>query len=498
MGLLDFFQRKPPLPDAPEALRERLFELAARGDATALANLCRARRDVILRHFPEWKIIPEPMRNDRVAVERYAGRLFTVAAAFQKELGDDQLVRVLQSAPEDSPLAKWDPALARARGLMEQARYDEARDLLNDLLIDVRDLVSFGAMSHHGLTHGLLGHCLFSSGHVGDAKAHFERALALCAEQGDREGVRAYVGSLYEVHRYLGEPAAAADYGLRYARILREQGEGAEAQSWEDQARLVAAGEPLNRVVAVVGDHRFELDQVPTAPRETTMHFHFVRNRPSLRLAEQLIEEGGRLGGAGDYYGALDAFRRAAKVDPFDPQPRYQQAVTLMHLDRAAEAAEAYAVTDALAPGWFNCRAEGWLAAQVAAGAVPQAIFLLLRLEDVSPESVTLEDRLKYADKALDNLPRLAPLHLFHGRTLEAMQRPADAATAYHAGLDCVEVDDDTRSRLLLHLYMLADKGAESRRFLAEAAALHATGNLMAVSMATIALRASDEARRDG
>jgi hypothetical protein len=48
---------------------------------------------------------------------------------------------------------------------------------------------------------------------MGDAEgavAPFARALALCEEHGDGEGVRSYLGNLYEVHRYRGDAAAAA------------------------------------------------------------------------------------------------------------------------------------------------------------------------------------------------------------------------------------------------------------------------------------------------
>ena len=43
-----------------------------------------------------------------------------------------------------------------------------------------------------------------------DGKRHFQIALDLCGKQGDAEGETAYLGNLYEIHRYLGQTVEAA------------------------------------------------------------------------------------------------------------------------------------------------------------------------------------------------------------------------------------------------------------------------------------------------
>jgi len=80
------------------------------------------------------------------------------------------------------------------------------------------------------------------------------------------------------------------------------------------------------------------------------------------------MQRGTQLGQQAKFEEALDVFRQAAMADPYDPNPHYQAAVTMMHLERAAEAVEAYDTTERLAPGWFNSRAERWVAAEIAAG----------------------------------------------------------------------------------------------------------------------------------
>ena len=495
MGLLDRFRRKKDEPQLdPERLRDLLFDAAGRGEQARVVELCRAHREAILRHIRAWQKVPEHLRGDAAAVQRWGHGLISVAMAFDRELGDPSVVRLFQPPDEQNPLVKWDQKLASAKGLMDAHRYAEAKDLLNDLLIDVRGLVSLGSVSYHGLTHGHLGSCCFSSGDVAGARSHFERALALCEKQKDWEGVAVYLGLLYDVHRYQGEPAAAAASARRKAEIHRAQGQAGEqaedAADWERRAALAEAGEPLNRVVVRIDGREYELDDVPAGLESVEVQFGFVRNRPSLELCTALTREGSALGAEGKFYEAADAFRRAAKVDPVDPQPRYEEGNTLMYLERPAEAAECFAATDQLAPGWYNCRGDRWLAEQIAAGAVPHEMFVLLRAEDMSPESAPFEERLTLADEAVRRYPRLAPLHLFRGRTLEALGREREAADAFRAGLDS-DPEPDVRTRLCLALHAVEPSRDRQNRLLEQAAALAASGNLMAASMAAVVLKAN-------
>jgi hypothetical protein len=75
--------------------------------------------------------------------------------------------------------------------------------------------------------------------------------------------VVAYLGNLYEAHRYQGQAALAAADAGRLADALDQQGRADEARCCRRLAEIVRAGEPLNRVVAVVEGRRYELDEVP-------------------------------------------------------------------------------------------------------------------------------------------------------------------------------------------------------------------------------------------
>jgi tetratricopeptide (TPR) repeat protein len=489
MGLLDWFRRGGGgAPEEPEALREALFEAAARGDGKRFEGLCRARREVIAANFPAWHTVPEPIRGDRQAVQRYVEGLMAVGRAFEHFFGDGSLMAKLIGPREDNPVTRWQDGLARAQALMEGLQFAEAKEVLTDLLIDIRDLQAFGPVCLPAMTHGVLGHCLFGMGDVDGARTHYERALQLCEAYGDDEGVRVYLGSLHEVHRYLGRWAEAAAYGERFALALRGAGREDEAAEWERRAARVRAGEPLNRVVAVMGAARYEIDEVPALPPNCKVQGVFVRNRPSLKLCEGLTAEGGRLGGAAKFYEALESFRAAARVDPYDPQPRYEGGITLMHLGQFAEAAGEFAATDELAPGWYRCRTERWLAEEIAAGRVESSVFLVLRLEDFDPASMPAAERLGIVEQALARSPEVAPLHLLRAQILLAEGREGDSAAACRAGLKCAR-EDDVRTRLLVQLHLVESSKEERGRLLREAVGLRDTGNLLAASLAAIVLK---------
>jgi tetratricopeptide (TPR) repeat protein len=370
VGLFDFlFGSHPPVFFDPDELRRRLIDTAWSGDPQHLEELCKANRAAILEHFASWQTVPPELRGDAEGTRRYVEGLIQVAELFAQRLGRPQLLQGLLGDAESNPLARWQGQLDQARQLMAQLRYLEARQLLTDLLIDVRGLEGSGVERYLPTTLGLLAECCYQGREAEKGVPHLEQALALCRQSGDADGVIAYLGNLYEVHRYLGRPEPAAEYAERLAAALGTRHHPAAAR-WRRQAALVRTGEPLNRVVALVGEERFELDELRLAEGQR-VQFVFERNRLTLRPATEHARRGDELGQAGRYHEALAAFDEAAAADPFDPHARYLRAFTLLHLERYAEAVDGYQETERLAPGWFHCRADLWLAEQLAGRTTP-------------------------------------------------------------------------------------------------------------------------------
>jgi uncharacterized protein (TIGR03435 family) len=132
------------------------------------------------------------------------------------------------------------------------------------------------------------------------------------------------------------------------------------------------------------------------------VRFQFERNRISLGGVTTLVEEGSRLGSAGENQRALAAFQAAALLDPHDPQPPYLAGLALLELGRYADAVASYDTTDRLAPGWFHCRADRWMAAELAAGRVSPETFRAVRaLEDgnAPPDEMQLMMRALLAER---------------------------------------------------------------------------------------------------
>jgi tetratricopeptide (TPR) repeat protein len=486
MGLFDFLRRGRRGPESvsdPEQLWNLLAQATLSGNSAELERLCRSHRALIAQHFPAWQRVPEPLRNDRPALERHMHTLVSVAEVFAGPLGDPSLLQRLMGPAESNPLMQWEEKLQQARHQMTELHYDEAARLLCDLLIDVRGLQGSGVDHYLPITLGHLGECYFQHGDASRAVSHFDQALRLCEQSGDAAGVTVYLGNLYEVYRYLGQPGPAADHAERLAVALEAQGQVREAARYRRQATIVRAGEPLNRIVAVVDEQQYELDELPQIG-DGRVQFVFQRNRPNLRPAQVLTERGEQLGSAGSLDEALATFRSAAQADRHDPQPHYEAGLTLLSLQRYTEAVEEYEATEERAPGWFHCRADLGLARQLALGHAGHETFLAVRaLED---GNLPPQERARLAEKAIAAGASVALLYLLHGKALAALGRGAEAEAAFRHGLTLAD-EPDVKTRLLVELGVLIEVPAERNTLLREARDLK--GNLVAAAMAHVALR---------
>jgi tetratricopeptide (TPR) repeat protein len=469
-----------PDPDSlsPDELRQRLFEAA--GDADRLEELCARHRNAILAHFHSWRKLPQGVREVPPLAERYVAGMVAVARVFAERMGRPELMNLLTGPPESNPLLRWQHDLAEAQRRMEGLQYAEATALLTECLERGRGMQGSGVAAYLPVTLGMLGQCQFQMGEADRAVAPTEKALELCLEAGDGEGERAYLSNLYEIHRYRGDAEAASRCAGSLADALQRQGDVAEAMRYRKQAALVRAGEPLNRVVCEVDGRRMELDE-GVAARPKHARFLFERDRLALRPAEEWTRRGQEAGAAGRHEEALEHFRRAAAADRFDPHSRYQSGLALLHLRRYADAVAAYEQTEALAPGWFHCRSDLWLARQLASGRFNHPVLLLYHvLEDGSRPP---QEKLRLAEEALGRAPDLAFLHEARGKTLVALGRRDEAAAAFRRGLECVE-EPDLRTRLLMDLAAVLPPGGERSQLLREAVALK--GNLVAAAMAAL------------
>jgi tetratricopeptide (TPR) repeat protein len=466
-------------PPEPEDLRQQLFTAPS---PAALLRLCRRHADLIRRHFPAWRTVPVQVRENPAQAQQYMDGMVAVAQTFANSLGDPSLLQMLFGPPGTNPMERWQQRLQEARKLMSDLRYRDAVALLTDLLIDVRGLKGSGVDAFLPVTLGELGECYFQLAEAGRAVASTEQALEIARRIGDEEGINAYLGNLYEEYRYLEQAESAARCAGQLAEQHERLGQPDEARRYRNQAARVRAGEPRNRVVVEIDGRRLELEEV-LGGIEGRVRFLFERNKLTLRPAEVLAGRGEKEGSHGRYEQALDFFREATRADPCAPQPHHEAGVTLLHLDRAVEAVEEYERTEELAPGWFHCRSECWLARQIVLGRYPHESFLLLRA--VEDGGLASRARLSLLERGLAQAPDLALLHHLQGKVLAESRRPADAITAYRRALEYA-AEEDVHTRILVDLAGLLDPGDERRRLLEEAVSRN--GNLVAAATARIML----------
>jgi tetratricopeptide (TPR) repeat protein len=483
MGWFDSLFGRKEKPSSPEEVRRLLFDAAARGDDAALAKLAETHEPTVLEHFGVWKKVPEGVRRDPTAVQAYAQGLIRIAQHFAAARGRPELFAALAGPTADNPIVRWEKALAAAGEQMEAGDYAGAAGRLRAALDGAKGLSGSAVDSYLPVTLGQLGTCLFHTGDAEGAVAPMERALALCEAQQDDDGTRAYLGNLHEIHRYRGDAEAAANCLDRLADHHERLGDGALARRDRAQAKIVRAGEPLCRVVAEIDGRQMELADMPSSPGR--VRFIFARNRITLRPSAAATEAAVELGKAGDLDAALQGFQRAAELDRFDPWPSYHAGMTLLYLRRYREAAASFARTEELAPGFYHCRSDRWLAEQLAEGAVDHALFETVRaLVDgaLPPEEAVAEARRALGAK------EMGLLHLTAGDTLARLDRDAEAEAEYRRGLAIAE-EPDVKTRLLAALGGRVADPLEKARLLQEAIDLR--GNLVSAAMATAMLRAT-------
>ena len=472
-----FFDRFPIGGD--NDLFARLDALIADGDAAEIEALCRSQRAQIAAGFATWKTVPPEVRADPAATQRYANTVIAVAQLFAGALADPSLMAMLVGAPKDNPIVRWQAAIEQARAAMVERAHDEARTILEAALEQHAGLTGTGAQELRAITIGSIGQALFHAGEVHTAVERFRDALALCAAHDDTEGRVANLAALYEAHRWLGRPDDAAGFADRLAELHAVEDREA-ASRWAERASVARAGEPRLRVWVEIEGRHLDPDTLgPGFALEASARFVFVRDRLTLGGVTALIDRGRELGRAGDFEAALRCFAAAATLDPNDPGPEYDRGQTLLHLRRYADAGAAYRRTEALAPGWYQCRTDGWLADELAAGRLDhEALDVMLALEDDGAHS------LRRAAQAVSRWPALAPLRLAHARVLARAGQRAAARAAAEYGLE-ESKEPDVETRLLVELAQLVE-GESRTELLGRAVALG--GNRIARAMAQLML----------
>ena len=486
MSLLGkLFGRKTAAGFDAGRLREELLAAAAACDQRSFEKLCRKNTDEIVASFADWRTLPAEIRSDPEAANRYFQAMIGVARFLADSLGRREPLDQLTGPDDANPITQWEKAISAADELTDECRYREAVDSMEALLPEIEKLQGPAVAEMLATTLERLGAAHFHMGEVEAAKAAVERALALSEQSGDPAGIANNLKGLYEIERFLGHAEASSSCADRLSSLLAQYATPRDSDRWRRTAERVRKGEPLNRVVVEFAGERYELDDLARIPAEIeNARVVFERNRESLGSVRALVQEGKELGSENKFEEAIGSFERAAAIDPTDPDPHSQRAFTLIHLQRYAEAAAAYRHVEQLAPGWYHCRSEAWLANQLALDKVQHAVFLLLH--ELEGDGTPAEDRITLVTETLRVCGKLPHLYLFLGESLLSLGKNKEAKAAFLEGLACSE-EPDVETRLLLRLANVAPSKNERQEWLRQVVALN--GNLVSAAMAALMLR---------
>jgi tetratricopeptide (TPR) repeat protein len=188
------------------------------------------------------------------------------------------------------------------------------------------------------------------------------------------------------------------------------------------------------------------------------------------------------LASSGNLADALEKFHQATEIDRHDPDPVYQSGVCLLEMGAYGKAREAFEEVERIAPAWFRCRSDRWLAASLEDGTVTDEEFRVLRvLEDGGlPQAEAIE----IAKHAVKRYASFAPLYLILGDLHRNQDDNARAGACYRKGLELV-TEPDLESRLLCAAASPLPKESTERAELVRRA-LSLKGNLVARSTAAL------------
>jgi tetratricopeptide (TPR) repeat protein len=434
-------------PLAPEELQARLVEAARSGRGT-LRRFCRAYRDQIEANVETLRKAPPDFRANPAAVDRFVQSLAAAAQCLASEFQAPGLWNALTGTPADNPILRWQAYLDALPDRLRRLEHDALREELPPLIEETKRFEGTGSRKYEAFFNARLAEVCFHSGRASEAVVANRRALELCREQGEQQGVTAYLTNAVELGRYVGDAAAAIQAMDELHAELSRQGRAAEAAAAAKRLALLSRGEPPCRIVCRSGDQVVELDELK--PKVNTHYaFEFVRNRQQVQLAVALTKQGSEKASAGQLADAIELFERASEVDPYDPDPCYQRGVALLDLGAYAAARESFEEVDRLAPGWFRCRTDAWLAGKLESGELPAEVHEILRaLEDSGMPPKEVEAAARFA---VERHPEFAPFWLILGDRLRDRRKEADAKHAYRQGLACAQ-EPDVESRLLTAL----------------------------------------------
>jgi tetratricopeptide (TPR) repeat protein len=473
------FRRSKELLLSPIEVRDLLISTAGSGSSARLKSECRKFATVVTENLDLMTKVPEAIRSHPENMGPYVQCLAAVAECLAQECGVPHLWDKLCGTTENNPLKRLEAWYVDLPARKSQLEHTSLIGEAQQFITEMKSLEGPGARHHEAVLHGHLGMLLFGCGKVEASVPVFKTAIDLCGANQDFEGQLIHSRNRVEAHRYLGN----IDDGIRAGEVAINLAEehGFEADDLRRQLHLMRRGEPLCRVIIVCDEKEFEVDEFKQLG-QGTVGIHFRRNRLSIPVAEELVRQGNELAAKGQLADALERYQAARELDPYDPDPDYQSGVCLMDLGAFSQAKQRFEEVERLAPGWFRCRFDHWLAQAIEDGRASEDEYRLLRLLDDG--GLSAGQAKSVVQNAIEMHPHFAPFRLILGDLFRKEEENEKALDSYRTGLALV-TEPDLESRLLCATAaVLPNTSLERQQFIERAQSI--PGSLVAKAMATL------------
>ena len=415
MGISNWFRPRAQKPSADDLLAA-LLDAFGRKDYERAMHLINDNTDRIRTEFESWKRVPEPMREDAAATERYVHTLVTIANVFER--AGDRSLRDLLEGNRQGPMAEWTDAMAQAERLTEKGQYAEAIAMLRTTLAQISGTSGTAVDYFRCRALGRLGIALVKLGDRSEAIRVTREALEICRRTGDDEGVTAYLTNLR---------------GLGSYEITTPGGEHRFTVSYIDSQ-----------------GHTIQPDELGGRTDRITWE---IRDGGEVNVEARRLHDEGRA----DFDAAIELFTRAAALDSAWPYPVYDRAFTHLLKGEFEAALTDYRKSLELAPlGFFVAATAADLLSREIAGEFPRGLYQAFAMLEHMP----VEQQRSVVAQLVEKYPSHAPAWVLHAGFLEDL---SEKLSAIEQGL-AARPDPDTRGSLLVQKALtLHAKGASER-----------------------------------
>lgn len=207
----------------PNTLFRELLSSHRTGDMGRFIDLCEGNRETVFRHYRTWAVIPYQIQNEQPASEAYAKGIVAVAEFFAHK-GDFTLLKQLDGQGEDDPIQRWDKAFREFEEVMKTYDFAEARELLQQMAKEMRELSGPGVDFRLPYVHERLAWLYFLTGDLESAELHGRAALTGYEKMDHTEGILTISRRLADIFKASGETKTSRYWIVRFTNLLIASG----------------------------------------------------------------------------------------------------------------------------------------------------------------------------------------------------------------------------------------------------------------------------------